>query len=167
MKNRLFQQKLQRGCRLRDGRCFDGKEEETDLRTRGLMEDVYGSSKLPTLLPTAPYAACSAARYFTLGTKTKLTKENKSRLTNEDPEWNLSYLVTYECPSRGVTPMIAHSKAFCTECKVSQVSLLSPLLLKVNWLPWFTLWNLWKCCNMEKNDEDILSKTNSDERGVI
>lgn len=81
MKNRLFQQKLQRGCRLRDGRCFDGKEEETDLRTRGLMEDVYGSSKLPTLLPTAPYAACSAARYFTLGTKTKLTKENKSRLT--------------------------------------------------------------------------------------
>lgn len=74
MKNRLLLQKLQRGCRLRDGGYFDGWEEETDLRTRCLMKNIYGTYK-PTSLPITLYAG-----YFTPGTNTnitKLSKENK------------------------------------------------------------------------------------------
>lgn len=82
------------------------------------MEDVYGSSKLFIFFFIAFYVVCLVARYFILGIKMKLIKENKSRLINEDLEWNLFYLVIYECFSRGVIFMIVYFKVFCIECKV-------------------------------------------------
>lgn len=76
MKNRHLR-KLQRGHRLRDGRCLDGLEGEIDLKTRWLIENIYGTSKPPTRLPAMPYAGC-----FTPGTNTSLTKPPEGKKGN-------------------------------------------------------------------------------------
>lgn len=76
MKNRHLR-KLQRGRRLRDGRCLDGLEEEIDLKTRWLIENIYGTSKPSTPLPAMPYAGC-----FTPGTNISLTKPSEGKKGN-------------------------------------------------------------------------------------
>lgn len=50
-------------------------EEETDLRIRWLMEDIYGRNKPPTPLPTTPYAGRFIPETHT--NLTKLFEDNK------------------------------------------------------------------------------------------
>lgn len=141
MEIRLFWQKLQKGSRRSDGRCFDGWEEETENKV--INGGRTWLSELPTPLPTTPYAGC-----FTPGMNTNFKKSCLGKITvissnNRDPEWNLSYLVIYKCPRTGVTSMNSHSKPFPTEFKVSQFNILG---------------HLWKHSGMKKSDGDILSK---------